>query len=322
MTQSTIRHEPLDPVGAATADAVFRATVARSATADDAPDTGIPALHPDVFRDTMGAFPTPVSVVTALDDDGAPRGLTCSAVCSLSADPPTLLVCVNQQNGSLDAIRHSGGFVVNLLHAGSSAISDRFASRSPDKYDGISWSPSTVSGLPWLHDDALAHADCRLVADLEAGSHAILIGQLQHGASVAEPAEPLLYWRRAYGSWRASAPAPSDEPAAPPAAADAPASSPAPPVPRQEGSAMHRDQIADELERYVRTTFLDGDDDELSRTTPLLQWGVLNSMNTALLLTHIRDDMGVVVPPTDLNGANFRDLDSITDLVAGLAAAR
>jgi hypothetical protein len=85
---------------------------------------------------------------------------------------------------------------------------------------------------------------------------------------------------------------------------------------------MHRDQIADELERYVRQNFLDGDDGELSRTTPLLQWGVLNSMNTQLLLTHIRDDMGVVVPPTALNGANFRDLDSITDLVAGLVAVR
>jgi acyl carrier protein len=85
---------------------------------------------------------------------------------------------------------------------------------------------------------------------------------------------------------------------------------------------MQHDRVADELERYVRANFLDGDEDEgLSRTTPLLQWGVLNSMNTALLLTHIRDHLGVDVPPTELNGSNFRDLDSITDLVVGLAAS-
>lgn len=317
------------PETAAVIDAVFRATVEPLPTADTEATVDPEAVA--VFRETMGAFPTAVSIVTALDDSGEPRGLTCSAVCSLSAAPPTLLVCVNRRNGSLAAIRHSAGFVVNLLRAQSSGLSDRFASPSPDKYDGVSWRPSPASGLPLLHDDTLAHADCRLVADIEAGSHAILIGRLRTGATAPAPAEPLLYWRRAYGSWQASerstpqaaghlAPPsssfPNSSPRRSPAVCDHPTAL------NDQGTAMHRDQIADELERYVRTTFLDGDDDELSRSTPLLQWGVLNSMNTALLLTHIRDDLGVVVPPTELNGANFRDIDSIADLVAGLVPVR
>lgn len=181
---------------------VFRATVAPARSYVDDGDHDRAAVHPDHFRETMGTFPAPVSVVTALDSGGLPRGLTCSAVCSLSLEPPMLLVCVNRRNGTLAAIHHSNGFVVNLLRASSADVSGRFASPAADKYDGISWRPSPVSGLPWLHDDTLAHADCRLVADIAAGSHSILVGAVLDVTSLPAPAEPLLYFRRAYGSLR------------------------------------------------------------------------------------------------------------------------
>jgi flavin reductase (DIM6/NTAB) family NADH-FMN oxidoreductase RutF len=153
------------------------------------------------FRDAMGSFPTPVTVVTALDEDGLPRGLTCSAVASLSMDPPSLLICVNRRNGSLKAIRHSGGFVVNLLRQGRYRLSDLFASASPTKFAETPWRPSTPSGLPLLHADVLAHVDCALQAELVAGSHAILIGRVRSASGATDDGGPLVYYNRSYGRW-------------------------------------------------------------------------------------------------------------------------
>jgi flavin reductase (NADH) len=153
------------------------------------------------FRDAMGVFPAAVCVVTALDDEGIPRGLTCSAVCSVSMEPPCLLVCVNRRNRSLEAIRHSQGFVVNLLRAGRYELSNLFASASPDKFAEAPWHPSPASGLPLLDADALAFVDCALSTEIHAGSHAVLIGLVRESGA-AEPGDgPLVYWQRNYGQW-------------------------------------------------------------------------------------------------------------------------
>lgn len=152
------------------------------------------------FRAIMGSLPTGVCVVTAFDRENEPRGLTCSAVCSLSEDPPLVLVCVNLLNGSLNALRASGGFVVNVLREDRSQVSQLFASRSASKFDGVFWEPSAVLKLPLLGDDATAHAECRIVSDLEVGDHAILIGMLVGGEPMLH-GRPLMYWRRTYSNW-------------------------------------------------------------------------------------------------------------------------
>jgi flavin reductase (DIM6/NTAB) family NADH-FMN oxidoreductase RutF len=195
----TVRRLLRDPRGeaAAVAEEVFRATV--TAMSGDLVDE-------QQFRDTMSAFPAAVCIVTALDETGYPRGLACSAVASLSVDPPLLLICVNRRNGSLRAIRHSGGFCVNLLRSGRSEISDRFASPSPDKFSGVTWRPSPVSGLPWLSTDTTAYVDCQLAAEIEAGTHAILVGNVRDASPVGTADQPLLYWKRSYGTWQNAAP--------------------------------------------------------------------------------------------------------------------
>lgn len=82
------------------------------------------------------------------------------------------------------------------------------------------------------------------------------------------------------------------------------------------------EQIAGELTDYVRERFLQGDDDvALTVESPLLEWGVLSSLNTAVLLTHIRDAYGVDVPPTAITATHLRNTRSIAALVAGLADA-
>ena len=155
----------------------------------------------EAFRETMASLPTAVSVVTALDADGVPRGLTCSAVCSVSADPPQILICVNQRNGSLAAIRHSGAFVVNVLGSNHAEISNLFASPVAEKFAEVTWHPAPQSGLPVLDESAHAFLDCELTADITAGSHSILVGAVHACGTDVDAMHPLLYWRRSYGTW-------------------------------------------------------------------------------------------------------------------------
>jgi acyl carrier protein len=84
---------------------------------------------------------------------------------------------------------------------------------------------------------------------------------------------------------------------------------------------MSIDQSSETVTRlleYTRTQLLGGDADGLTPETPLLEWGVLDSLKTARLVGWIRDEFGVRVPPTKMNGANFKDLNSIAALIGSL----
>ena len=89
----------------------------------------------------MGAFPTGVGIVTTMDEHNQPQGLTSNALCSVSADPPLLLVCVDKNSNTLPALRHSKKFVVNYLSAGRGDLANLFASKEPDKFQNVSWRP-------------------------------------------------------------------------------------------------------------------------------------------------------------------------------------
>jgi acyl carrier protein len=82
---------------------------------------------------------------------------------------------------------------------------------------------------------------------------------------------------------------------------------------------MEFTQVRHELETYIRAEFLDGDPSaDLTATSPLLDWGVLNSMNTARLIAFAGERFGVPVPPQEVTPRNFRDLESITRLILAL----
>jgi flavin reductase (NADH) len=88
----------------------------------------------DVFRSLMSEFPTGVAVVTSLDHDGEPRGMTCSALCSVTGTPPTLLVCLCRESPTLNAVIRCGRFAVNFLRvarAGGAAACAVPPRRSP-----------------------------------------------------------------------------------------------------------------------------------------------------------------------------------------------
>lgn len=83
---------------------------------------------------------------------------------------------------------------------------------------------------------------------------------------------------------------------------------------------MTNEEVSDRITGFIQSEFLDGDPQaELNDGTPLLEWGLLNSANTAHLLSFIREDLGVRIPPREINGRNLRNIRTISSLVCGLA---
>jgi flavin reductase (DIM6/NTAB) family NADH-FMN oxidoreductase RutF len=152
-----------------------------------------------VFAEIMASFPSGVAVVTTLQNGDA-RGLTTTAVSSVSAEPPLLLVCVDLTSRTLPAMLERGAFVVNFLRSGRDALARRFASKAEDKFGGIAWRPSPA-GLPILHDDAVAWAECSTEERIGAGDHVILLGRVDAGETLHPTDMPLMYYRRTWGEW-------------------------------------------------------------------------------------------------------------------------
>lgn len=174
-------------------------------------------LDYEAFRTVMGSFASGVAVVTTRTPDGEPHGLTCSAVCSVSADPPLLLACIRTPSRTLDVLRESGVFAVNFLDAQAREVSQRFSGQEQDRFGGIPWHPGRARGVPVL-DRVLAHAECSTRQLIEAGDHVVVIGLLV-GGDADRSRFPLGYWRGSYmqvyrldqpGDSRAEVPAISD----------------------------------------------------------------------------------------------------------------
>jgi flavin reductase (DIM6/NTAB) family NADH-FMN oxidoreductase RutF len=157
-----------------------------------------PGVVPQLYRDIMSCFPTGVAIVTAHENGSRPRGLTLSAFCPVSLDPPLVLVCIDKTSNTLPALQESGGFTVNFLAGGREHLAVLYASKAEEKFEGIAWSrPDTPEGGPVLHEDCAAYAVCVTREAIEAGDHWVFIGEVQEGA-VIEGRLPLVYHRRAF----------------------------------------------------------------------------------------------------------------------------
>jgi flavin reductase (DIM6/NTAB) family NADH-FMN oxidoreductase RutF len=158
---------------------------------------GDPPVSPIAFREIMGSFPTGVTVVTCVDAAGRPIGLTANAVSSVSIAPPQLLVCIGKDRFTAKAIQAHGASAVHFLDHRQEHIAQRFASHEPDKFAGLDIRQG-LRGLPLL-PDVLACAECALRSAVEAGDHLVFIGMVLRGE--ATQGDPLMYFRRSYGSW-------------------------------------------------------------------------------------------------------------------------
>jgi flavin reductase (DIM6/NTAB) family NADH-FMN oxidoreductase RutF len=158
-----------------------------------------PSLDPArAFRNTIGRFPTGVTVVTAIGADG-PAGMTTNAVTSLSLDPLLLIVCFETRSRTLEVVRATRRFAVNVLRAGDEELAAVFASKrvGPAKFEVLTehrWSER--HGVPVL-DRALAWIACELRELLPGGDHAIGIGEVV-ATGAEQDGDPLVFYRGAY----------------------------------------------------------------------------------------------------------------------------
>jgi len=157
------------------------------------------------FFQIMSAFPTGVAIVTTLEPDGTPRGLTTNAVTSVSAEPPILLVCVDRNSRTLPALLHAKRFVVNFMRDDCADVCNLFASKADDKFSHVSWTPG-LGGAPILHEGAVAHAECTTLEELEIGDHVVVTGLVEAGSPPDADQVPIVWFRKTFGS----APAPPD----------------------------------------------------------------------------------------------------------------
>jgi flavin reductase (DIM6/NTAB) family NADH-FMN oxidoreductase RutF len=146
------------------------------------------------FRDTVGAFPTGVTIVTARGADG-PAGLTTNAFASLSLDPPLVLVCFDNASRTLAVVRQARRFAVNVLRAGQEDLAAVFASKRVQAAKFAAVTHAEAHGVPVL-DDALAWMVCDVHELVAGGDHTIGIGAVC--ALGRDDGEPLLFWRGEY----------------------------------------------------------------------------------------------------------------------------
>jgi len=151
------------------------------------------------FRAAMSRFASGVTVITTRDAHGHAHGITVSAFCSLSAEPPLVLACIHKETGSHHAFVESGSFVVHILSEHQRHVSEQFALPADDKFNSIPLIESP-DGLPVL-EGSLVTLECELVEARDGGDHTILIGNIK-SAEVID-GKPLLYF---HGNYREIAP--------------------------------------------------------------------------------------------------------------------
>jgi flavin reductase (DIM6/NTAB) family NADH-FMN oxidoreductase RutF len=149
----------------------------------------------------MRGFPTGVAVITALDGAGAPRGLTCTSLTSVSLAPPVLLGCLSAASRTLAAVRASGRFAVNLLHAQGRYAAEVFSSAGADRFGRTRWRPSDALGVPWLTEDAFAVAECLVLETMAVADHVIVLGRVVNTIGPVDAGLPLLHGFGQFAAW-------------------------------------------------------------------------------------------------------------------------
>lgn len=152
------------------------------------------SVSQDEFRAVLGRFPSGVTVVTTKGDDGSDNGMTVSAFCSVSLEPPLILICIEKSASAHRALTTAEGFVVNVLSAKQEQLARRFAIVDIDRFEGVGFTRST-RGYAML-DDVLAVIECNRLSTYEGGDHTIILGEVE--ATRAEAGTPLLYYRGGY----------------------------------------------------------------------------------------------------------------------------
>ena len=155
------------------------------------------AVSPLAFTSALASAANGVSIVTAADGERT-AGLTVSSLCSVCAEPPMMLACVNADNAFCSIADDSGHFVINVLAHGQQALSNQFAGLvdpSPDnRFSAGDWDMFGRSA-PVLND-ALVALVCVVDSSVLHGSHRVYFGRVIE--VLTGDGEPLVYTDRGY----------------------------------------------------------------------------------------------------------------------------
>lgn len=162
---------------------------------DSTPTTPMP-FDQKAFRHALGCFPTGVAVITTLDLEGRPTGLTCNSFSSVSLDPPLVLWSLRKSSKSIDTFRQTTAFAINVLAEDQDTISGHFANTHiTEKFKDIPYETGS-GGVPLIHD-CVARFHCRTYQQHDAGDHIIFIGHVEQFERVRED-DPLVFCKGAY----------------------------------------------------------------------------------------------------------------------------
>jgi flavin reductase len=156
------------------------------------------------FREAMSRLSSAVCVVTS-DGPAGRLGFTASAVCSVSDDPPTLLVCMNRMSQQHVPLRENGVFSVNILNGEQVDVSALFAGvgglSTAERFERVAWA-TLVTGSPVI-SDCVASCDCEISQIHEFSTHSVIFGNVV-ALRLSEPCLPSLsYFARKYHSLEA-----------------------------------------------------------------------------------------------------------------------
>jgi flavin reductase (DIM6/NTAB) family NADH-FMN oxidoreductase RutF len=148
----------------------------------------------DEFRRVCGRFATGVAIASAVGPDGVPHGLTISSFTSVSLQPPLILICLGHAVTNIAEFRQATHFGISILGEARRSLSDRFAQKGHDRFDGVEWF-SGETGVP-LIAGALGTMECSTYQRIPCGDHDIFVGEVVR-ASVTE-GKPLIYFGSGY----------------------------------------------------------------------------------------------------------------------------
>jgi flavin reductase (DIM6/NTAB) family NADH-FMN oxidoreductase RutF len=158
-----------------------------------------PVSDAELFRQAFRRWATTVVIVTYRDDEDRPVGMTATSMSSLTANPPSLLICINRETRAHPIILRRRAFGIDLLSLGQRPIADHCSVAGRDKVLRESWlaRDGDAAGGPRLAD-SLAHLDCTTDRSFEVFSHTVVVGLIQAVWINPHEAPPLLYHGGAY----------------------------------------------------------------------------------------------------------------------------
>lgn len=151
-------------------------------------------LAPEHFRRACALWATGIAIVTVMDSEGNPHGMTANSFTSVSLDPPLILVCVDHRAALLPYLLPSKAIAINVLGEDQADLSSRFARKSEDRFENLDWTPGS-GGAPII-TGGLATFEGSITDSITAGDHQIVVAEVKQVAW--HDGRPLLYFASGY----------------------------------------------------------------------------------------------------------------------------